>query len=366
MYRIGIYARGLSEQTGGVKEYIEKLTKALIEILPSNYELYIIHNLSDDYFRSRKKNVQEIKLSAKSKLISDFIKAPLMIRSLQLNSVVFPKNIIPFFLGKKVKKIVVIHDLAYFLPQYNAYPLIDALHMKLMIRSSCERADEIIAISNNTKKDLSEILKVDRAKVIYEGVGEEYRTIDDKNALNRIKKKYSLNNNFILYTGNISPRKNLTRTIEAFNKISDKIGMDLVLTGNRIWGGAREMKLIKKNKKIKLLGQVSKEDIVALYNLAKVYIYPSLYEGFGLPVLEAQACGCPVILSHSSSLPEVGGDSVYYVNPYEEDDIAQAISRLALDKDLTERLVSKGYENIKRFSWYSSAKELLSIISQQL
>ncbi len=358
--KIGIYARGLSEKVGGVKQYIESMTKAIITNIDEDTELYIFHNCKKRQFAG-KTNVREIIFKSSNKMICDHILAPYYIKKLKLDVVWFPKNVIPFFV--KAKKIVTVHDLAYFLPEYNAYPLIDTIYMKTMIKSSCKRADKIIAISKNTQKDIAHLLGIPVSKidVIYEAADKKYRVINDKKELERIRKKYKLSREFILFTGGISPRKNLVRLMEAFNQISDKIPHDLILTGGKGWKNSKELELIKSNERIKKIGYVSDEDMPYLYNLADVYVYPSLYEGFGLPVLEAQACGCPVIASNVSSIPEVIDDSGIMIDPYDIAGLAGTIYKVLANMELREDLVKRGLERTKQFRWTNYARECINI-----
>jgi len=357
--KIGIYARGLND-IGGVKQYIESLTKEIIKNLDDKDELFIFHNLDRPFFNSKKINIHEILLKRKSKLLCDFVEAPDKINKLNLDIIFFPKGTIPYRV--KGKKILTVHDLAYYLPEYNAYKFLDNFYMKFMIKSSCRRADKIIAISKNTKKDIIQILKInkEKIKVVYEASDEKFKRLNKKD-LAELKKKYDLTR-FIFYSGSISPRKNIKRLIKAFEIIKNKLNLDLIITGNKLWKNKKEMALIKQNPKIKVLGNVSDQDLVALYNLAEVYVYPSLYEGFGLPILEAQACGCPVITSNKSSLPEVGGHSVVYINPLKTEEMSKAIEKVVSNKKLRENLIKKGYKNIKRFSWDKTAKEVLDLI----
>lgn len=360
--KIGIYARGLSEKVGGVKQYIESMTKAIIEYIDDDTELYIFHNCKNNQFTG-KRNVREVILKSSNKMICDHILAPYYINKLKLDVVWFPKNVIPFFV--KAKRIVTIHDLAYFLPEYNAYPIIDTIYMKTMMKSSCKRADRIIAVSENTKKDIVRLLDIPEKKieVIYEAADEKYRIIKDKKELERVRKKYNLNKKFILFTGGISPRKNLVRLINAFNHISDQVPHDLVLTGGGgSWNNSKELELIKSNEKIKRIGYVSDKDMPYLYNLADIYVYPSLYEGFGLPVLEAHACGCPVIASKVASIEDIGGKGVLYVNPYNLSDVKGALLKALQDENHRNKLVKENFKNVKRFCWNKSSAQLLEII----
>lgn len=361
MIKIGIYARGLSQNVGGVKQYIQSMTKAIIDNIDDDTELYIFHNCKKRQFAGNR-NVREIILKSSNKMICDHVLAPYYFNKLKLDVVWFTKNVIPFFV--KAKKIVTFHDLAYFLPEYSAYPLIDTIYMKIMIKSSAIRADKIIAVSENTKKDIIHLLDIPegKIKVIYEAADEKYKIIKNKKELDRIQKKYKLSREFILFTGGISPRKNLVRLIEAFNQISDKIPHDLVLTGGNGGRNSKELELIESNERIKKIGYVSDDDMPYLYNLAEIYVYPSLYEGFGLPVLEAQACGIPVIASKAASIEEVGGKNVLYINPYDVSDIKGALLKALQDEYLKNKMVKENFKNVKSFCWNKSGAQLLEII----
>lgn len=360
--KIGIYARHLSGISGGVKEYAQSMISNLIHCLRDEDMLYIIHNSDEKHFTSKENKVEEIIIYSKNRLVCDFILAPSIINKLKLDVVWFIHNTIPFFI--KSKKIVTIHDLAYYLPQHNAYKLPDSLYMRFMIKNSCKRADKIIAVSENTKRDIVQLLNIkeEKIKIIYEGVEDKFTKVTEEKKLKNIKEKYNLPDRFILNTGSITPRKNILNLIKAFNRISnDNKGIHLVLTGGIGWKNSKETDLINNHPRIKKTGHVDSQDMPALYSLAELLIYPSVYEGFGLPIIEAQSCGCPVISSNTSSLVEVGGDSVYYINPNNEKDISEAMLKVITSKELKEELIKKGNTNIKRFSWEKAANEVLQL-----
>ncbi len=363
--KIGLYIRGLSEKSGGAKGYIENLYKYVSKQIKKNDELVIIHN-KKWFSPTSKNNISFIQLKSKSKIICDFILAPKIINSLNLDVCLFPKNVIPFVINKNIKKILSILDMGYFISRNNPYPFLDRIYMKIMIPISCRLADKIVAISKNTKKELVSFLKIpkEKIKVIYLGVSKNYRTIKNKAVLKKIQKKYCLDRPFIFYSGSISPRKNLKRLILSFEKIKNKFNLDLVITGNKAWNNKEEEQMIKENPRIKVLGCIPQRDLIHLYNLAEVYLYISLYEGFGLPILEAQACGCPVITSNISSMPEVAEKGALLVNPYSVNEIARAMKKVLENKKLRKKLINEGYKNVKRFSWKKCAKETLKICKE--
>jgi glycosyltransferase involved in cell wall biosynthesis len=360
--KIGIYARGLSG-IGGVKQYIESMTRAIINNLSDGDELFVVHNKKSEYFSSTKSNVREILLHSENRMICDFVLAPSVIRRLDLDVVWFTKYVVPFFLNAKT--VATVHDMAYYLPDLFAYTASDTLFMRALIRSSCARADKIVAVSENTKQDIVRLLGVfpEKVRVIHEAADDKYKLITDKARLTSFRDKYGLDKKYFLFTGGISPRKNLARLIHAFDRISSKTEHVLVLTGAKGWKNKEVLDLIKKNDRVIKLGFVDDDDMVLLYNLADLFVYPSLYEGFGLPVLEAQSCGCPVICSKNSSLEEVGGDGVCFVDPNNIEDIFDKMLKVVEDTKLREDLVERGFANAKRFSWDKAAGELLKIIA---
>lgn len=351
--RIGIIARGLSEQSGGVKQYIESLSRAMVKVDHTN-EYYIFHNT--DTHIHKFPDAKNIVIKSSSKIIWDFFLLPMALRKYNLDIVLFPKNVVPFFIS--TKSIVVVHDLAYYMPELHAYPLIDTIFMKCMIRSSLKRADSIISVSENTKKDIINILGIDekRISIVYEAADTKYTKISDHESLYHFKNKHAINDKCIFYSGTLTPRKNMIRFLSAFAKIKDHIPHTLILTGGKSHNDHQVRELIHKmGDSVQVLGHIPDEDMPFIYNLADVFVYPSLYEGFGLPPLEAMACGCPVIASNVSSIPEVVGDAAIMVDPYNVDEIADAMLRVARDRELRKELIEKGYQNIKRFSWEKSA-----------
>ena len=360
--RIGIYARGLSQKEGGVKNFLLDLVTKIRDMNFKGHTFYVIHNAPKRFFKTTS-SYSEILMKTQNKFYADFFLAPNIINTLQLEKKKKKKNVIPY--GIKCAKVVIVHDLAYYLKQLNAYPLLDTLYMKWMIRSSSKRADKVIAVSENTKKDLKEILSIpeNKVSVVHESVNGNFRKIKDTDILQKVKKKYELPDNFMLFTGGISPRKNIPRLLEAFSIFKEKNRIyKLVLTGSVGWKNNRENLLINSNVDIFKIGYVETEDMPVLYNLADLYLYPSLYEGFGLPILEAQACGCPVLTSNVTSCPEVAGDGAHIVNPYSEKEIVEGMQKILQDKMYREKLIRKGYKNLERFSWERSAKELLEVL----
>jgi len=226
------------------------------------------------------------------------------------------------------------------------------------------RSDMIITGSEFSKKEIIDRLNFDANKiqVIYHGVDHNLFKVYDELSID-----FELPKKFIFSVGSIEPRKNLLSLLKAYNSLNDTIKKEykLVLAGFKGWKNDEIMQLIAKDKdNIHYLGFIPDIELAKVYNLATVFLFPSFYEGFGLPVLESMACGTPVICSHTSSLPEVGGDAVIYCDPYSVEDIKTKIEFVLSDDKLQKELISKALKRAKLFTWEKSATEHLKIFKK--
>ena len=232
---------------------------------------------------------------------------------------------------------------------------------------AAERSDLILTISESAKSDIIKHFNVDEKKIeiVTPGIDlEKYLHNYTDMELENVRKKYKLPENYILYLGTIEPRKNIERTIKAFIKYKKEVKDDLkfVIVGGKGWKYDNIMKLIESmGTDIILTGYIDEEDKIPIYKLAQIFAFPSLYEGFGMPVLEAMAAGVPVITSNVSSLPEVAGDAAILVDPLNEDEIFEAYKKILSDKKLQLEMIDKGLEQAKKFEWKESAKVLEQI-----
>jgi len=265
------------------------------------------------------------------------------------------------------KKIVTIHDLSTKIyPEQKPFNV--RWYYNMYVSNTIKKADIIMADSENTKKDIIRYYNVDKEKikVVYPGVMDYFREINDKNLLNKVRDKYKLPEEYIFFVGTIEPRKNLVRLLKAFSEVIKGVNKSifLVIAGYKGWLTKPFFKMLNAlgiSEKVLLLGYVNEEDLPALYNSAKIFVFPSIYEGFGIPPLEAMACGTPVIASNASSIPEVVGDSAILVDPYDEKMLANEIINLLKDNNLQKELSEKGLKRAKLFSWEKMAKEVLEI-----
>ncbi|MBC2581567.1 glycosyltransferase family 1 protein [Clostridium sp. DJ247] len=234
---------------------------------------------------------------------------------------------------------------------------------------SINRAAAIIAVSESTKKDIIEYFPQveDKIKVIYPGKP-DFKRIYDKEHIEYIKKIYGIEGNYILAVGTLEPRKNIVSLLKAFEKIYKKIkDIKLVLVGNKGWlyeDIFTQASAAECFKNIVYTGYVDQEHITTLYSGAQMFVYPSLYEGFGLPPLEAMCCGVPVVVSNTSSLPEVVGDAGVYCNPHSVDSISEAILRVLNNNELRKELTYKGLKQCEKFSWEKTADSIIDLYGQ--
>jgi len=232
-----------------------------------------------------------------------------------------------------------------------------------------QKSEAIVAISENTKNNIVTFYSIDPEKVRVIPPGFEKSRYRLGINGERTKTKYGLTE-YLLYVGNLLPHKNLRRLLHAFGLISRRLPYKLVIAGQkdpRYYPALEaEAQALGLAQKILFLNYVPKDELPALYAGAKVFVLPSLYEGFGLPPLEAMACGCPVVVSNVASLPEVCGDAAYYVDPYSEESIAEGIYKVLTDESLRRSLIQKGLERAKLFSWEKSAREHLEVFKEVL
>jgi glycosyltransferase involved in cell wall biosynthesis len=264
------------------------------------------------------------------------------------------------FASSKCPTVVTVHDLSFRrYPEFFS-PKRRLWHKMIDPDRLISNAARVIAVSRHTKDDVIETYGVDESliEVVSPAVSGAYVRQDEKR-IEEARRRYILPKRYVLYLGTLEPRKNIEGLIDAFNMISSDI--DLVIAGGKGWMYDRIFRKAKesaKHDRIHFAGYVKEEDKPALYTGARAFIYPSFYEGFGIPALEAMACGTPVVASHASSLGEVVGDAGLLVNPNDTEEIAQSIDRILEDKMLRIRFKEKGLERAAGFSWETGAQTL--------
>ncbi len=374
---IGIDAsRAFLKDRTGIEEYSYQVIKNLMNKLNGQrVVLYLRENSTNYEFNTNILTIDGIELP--KNWTTKVIKWPRFWTQFGLSLEMFlhpvdvlfiPAHTVPCI--HPARTIVTIHGLEYeFCPE--AYSFWERLYMRSTIKKSCKWASSIIAVSENTKKDLMKLYKVpaDKIEVIYEGYVEN----NNQETRNNNQTNYKLQTiNYkpcILFIGRLEERKNIVGIIKSFEILKEryKIPHKLVLAGKPGFGYEKiknEIANVNCGKDIIETGFVSAEEKNCLLNNADVFVFPTLYEGFGLPILEAQNAGVSVVASMEASIPEVAGDSALLVDPKNAEDIADAVYKILSDENLKKDLVQKGLENIQRFSWEKCGKEIAEILKK--
>ncbi|MFA6973596.1 MAG: glycosyltransferase family 1 protein [Parcubacteria group bacterium] len=292
------------------------------------------------------------------------------IRRDKIDALWMPMHNMPILCSGKTKTTVTIHDLAFkHFPE--SFPKIDLLKLNFLTDLAVRRSDRIIAISEATKRDILDSypkIEAEKIKVIYHGFSPDvYALARNLEKEKEIKNCLGIKGNYILYFGAIQPRKNLEVLIAAFNQLKKETFPDLqlVLAGEKAWLSAKTIEMAQKSpfaEDIIMPGRLKFDDLGHLCRGAGVFVFPSLYEGFGIPVLEAMAAKVPVVCANNSSLPEVGGEAAVYFDAANCADLAGKISAILRDEVLRQNMIAKGLEQIKKFSWAKCARETLEYL----
>lgn len=374
--KIGFDARCLEEdQISGVGEYTLELLKNLLEIDKKNQYIVFSNsfrqkNSQPFAWLSQYPNAKLKRFSFPNKIFNFFLwylKQPKIDKLIGGVDIFLAPNINFLSVSAKCPLIITFHDLSF--ERYLAFFSWKSRwwHRYFVSpRQIAQTAQKIIAVSESTQKDLEEIYGInpEKIKVIYHGVDKNFKPIGQNNPkFSEIQKKYNLPEKFILYLGNIEPRKNILGIVRAYKNLVLKnkkfSKYKLILSGKVNSLFRHELK--KEN--IINCGYIERKDRPFIYNLASLFIYPSFFEGFGLPVLEAMACGTPVITSNTSSLPEVAGAAAILIDPHRPDQISEAMENILADEKLYNIIKEKGFRQAQKFSWEKCAKETLSVIA---
>ncbi len=280
-------------------------------------------------------------------------------------------NTAPLWYNKPL--VVTIHDVIYmesFDFSGSAYQNFGNVYRRYIVPKIAKKAKKIITVSEYAKNIISNRLGIaaDKIDVVYNGVHEKYTSISDETILSSVRNKYKLPQSFLLHFGNTATRKNTIGVLKAYALYKkNNNAIPLVITGidkNLLAKWLQSIQAEEIVNDIILPGYIAAEDLPSMYNLASIFLYPSLNEGFGMPVIEAMACGTPVITSTVTSLPEVAGDAAMLIDPSNENDICSAIQTLSSQPELYAALQSKGWINAKRFSWEAAAKKTIAIYKE--
>jgi len=365
--KIGIDARMYGVSFTGIGRYTYELVKNLAE-LDSEHEFTVfMRKEAFDSFAPPNKRFKKVLADYQHYSFGEQFGFLSLINKEKLDLMHFTHFNAPIFYSRPF--VVTIHDLTLsFFPGKKMTSWFQRLAYHIVVRNVTKKAKKIIAVSKHTKKDLVEALKVpaDKIQVIYNGVSPKFGDVEPTPRPD-VMKKLGLQKPFFLYTGVWRDHKNIVGMIKVFNELNKEVGnqYNLVITGPHNPTYHEIPDTVKKlgiEHEVHLVGLVSDPDLFALYKYALAYVFPSFYEGFGLPPLEAMQCGTPVIASNTSATPEVIGEgNALFFDPYNADDMKQAMRTIATDASVRQRLVDRGFERVKYFSWEKMTKSVLNL-----
>ena len=372
--RIAIDAHSVGTKLGGNESYAVNLIEALAQIDEVNeYTLFVTTAEARDRFHQRWPNFKVRSTLPHTPLIripltlsAELRKHPVDVLHVQFTA--------PPFCPCPV--VVSIHDLSFeHLPE--TFHRRSRIQLRLTVRSSAKRAAKILTLSEHTRRDVIETYGIEPSRItaIPLAAPGHFYPVEDNRELQRVRHNYGIDGKYILSVGSIQPRKNLARLVQAYTRVraslrdthSETELPKLVLVGKRGWLYDETLRALEENRvadSVILTGYVPESDLPALYSGAICFVYPSYFEGFGLPPLEAMKCGAPVIVGNQTSLPEVVGDAGLTVDPFDVHAIAEAIEKLINDSVLRQELSVKGRSRAETFNWRKTAQQTLEIYQQ--
>lgn len=379
--RIGIDYTAAARQRAGIGRYARELITALIA-LESQHRYVIFAAVGGLDARTWKAETERLRATGNRPpatsiqfrtlpLSDDWLarlwqrlRLPVPVEAITgtLDAFYSPDFVLPPTLPR-TRTLLTVHDLS-FLRCPDAFVSALRRYLERVVPRSVARADLVLADSEATRADLIALLGVppEKVQVLYSGVHPRFRPVPESDEVARLRARYGLGDApYILSVGTLQPRKNYVRLIRAFTQLTNQPTNQLVIAGGRGW--LYEETLIEAEKhpdRVRILGFVDEDDLPALYRNAALFAFPSLYEGFGLPVLEAMACGVPVVCSNASSLPEIAGDAALLIDPLDTDGLSAAMARALEDADLRRDMIAAGLAQAARFTWERAARQLLA------
>ncbi|HRZ95840.1 MAG TPA: glycosyltransferase family 1 protein [Candidatus Moranbacteria bacterium] len=378
MSTIGIDMRNIGKKRTGDEAVFFNLVKNLAEIDNSNeYELLtdivdenVLCGIKNSLNIENKPNFNLTSLETANRFVWNFWTLPKYARKKHLD-IYLTQYITPFFIPRTTKIITIIHDISFnFYPQFIKWR--DLFFLKLLIPLSLRRADKIVGVSKFTHDEIIKYYKIDPQKVdwIHNAVSEDFMVQDvSEEKIKAVKEKYNLPEKFILYLGTLQPRKNIVALLEAYNLARPEMEeMKLVIAGGKGHNFDKNIeKFIKKyklEKNIIMPGFIDEEDKAAVMKAAQLFVFPSFYEGFGIPILEAMSAGVPVIASDIPPHREIAGKAVLFFNPNIPGELSQKISEIMNSSVLRENLAAEGLKQAEKFSWKRTAEKMAEIFKR--
>jgi glycosyltransferase involved in cell wall biosynthesis len=364
--RIVIDARKLHDF--GIGTYIRNLLKQLARLDGETEYVLLCHPRDTNVAGALGPNFRAVAETSRPYSVAEQIGIPLAVWRERADLFHSPHYVLPPLVP--CRSVVTIHDCIHLMfPQYLPNRVAHA-YARASMWAATRRSDRILTVSETSKHDILRFFRVpaDKIAVIYNGIDDRFTHEPPPEEIARVRERYQLNHPFVLYAGNIKPHKNLVRTIDAFQMVREEIAdLTLLIIGDEISKYTALRRAVHRHqlhKYVRFLGFVPDETLAVLYRLADVFVFPSLYEGFGLPPLEAMASGTPVVTSNVSSLPEVTGDAALLVDPYDVGAIAEGMRRVLTDSRLRSELRARGLRRAREYSWEVSVKKIRDIYDE--
>jgi len=376
--KIGIDTRFAVSMRRGIGNYVLNLIKKLSELDSVNEYILYTDKYDSEGVLPKQSNFRVKTICPSNYLVWEQLLLPLHAKRDAVDILHCTGNTAPILLDRRIKLISSIMDVMY-LKQYSelpkstsGYQRMGRLYRKMIVPKTSGHLSMALTISEFSKSDILECLpklKRDKVKVVYLAANEGYRRIDRASVSRKIMEKYRIDGDYILALGALDPRKNTELIIHEFMELKRerKIREKLLIVGIPNWKQTQFYRIVQESnfkEDIAFSDYVSEDDLVSLYNCATLFLYPSLYEGFGIPLLEAMACGVPVITSATTSIPEVASDAAFLINPKSGEELKRAMLTLLDDEHLRDTLITRGLEQAKKFSWMIMAKDTLAVYQQ--
>jgi glycosyltransferase involved in cell wall biosynthesis len=349
----------------GIGTYVRNLVRHLARIDHETTYFLFCDDADEATLRDLAENFVPVVERSEGYSVMEHFSIPRQLERLGADLLHSPHYVVPLLCRKR--NVVTIHDCIHLLfPQYLTKPF--ALrYAKFMMGHAVRRSDAILTVSEASRRDILRFYPEadpDRIQVVPNAIDDAILEEPGEEERERVTERYQIRGRYVLYAGNIKPHKNLDRLISAFGVLKQTSGHEdvkLLIIGDEVnkWGSLRRsVEAAGVRQDVRFFGFVPDHTLSALYRMASVFAFPSLYEGFGLPPLEAMACGTPVVTSKISSLPEVVGDAAILVDPYDVEDIAAALVRVLDDAQLRKNMIARGRERVAHFSWERSVKAI--------
>jgi glycosyltransferase involved in cell wall biosynthesis len=363
--RIGVMLRHYEQHSGGVRVYTQELLERLLNGESEHEFVLMYQNPGHVGMYAGRPGVQEVAVRLPGGVLWDQLAVPWLARRHRVDVIFNPKFTVPFLTHRPT--VFVLHGWWFRMP--DGFLWYDRIYTRIFVPCYIRRATKVIAVSHHVRQDALGYTRVDPGKVVTVHNGfdrQRFVPIHDAHTLARVRERYRLPPSYVLWAGQIYPPKNFTRMIGAFSRVRNDITHTLVIAGEPRWHATAALARISQlnlDDRVHFIGWVPHEDLPALYTMADLFLFPSIYEGFGIPLLEAMGCGCPILTSRTGAPPELVGDAAWQVNPFDEVDVAEGMLRILSDPTLRDTLVTRGLQRVRAFSWERCAREVLAVLA---